>query len=186
MYRYNKQALAFEKVNMNLLGIKIALACIAISIVTGFAVAPRASIKNLTQEEKIILVREYNEFTEAKLVEEIKQLNFKFPYIILAQSYQETGHYKSGIFLSGNNLFGMKEAKTRATLAQGTQRDHAYYKTWQESLYDYALFYSTYLSSIKTEGEYYGYLEQHYAQDPNYVQRIKSIVVRRNLKKLFK
>jgi uncharacterized FlgJ-related protein len=186
MYRYNKQALAFEKVNINLLGIKIALACIAISIVTGFAVAPRASIKNLTQEEKIILVREYNEFSKDRLTKKISELNFRFPHIILAQATLESGHFKSDIFLENHNMFGMKEAFQRTNLAKGSNRGHAYYESWQEGVYDYALYYSTYLCTIRTEGEYYEYLKQNYAEDPTYVQRLQEIIKRENLKSKFK
>jgi flagellum-specific peptidoglycan hydrolase FlgJ len=79
----------------------------------------------------------------------------------------------------------MKEAKSRATLAKGTNRGHAYYASWQESLYDYALFYSTYLYDIKTEGEYFGYLEQYYAEDPTYVQRLKALIKKNDLKSKF-
>jgi len=123
--------------------------------------------------------------SQSKNYEKINQLNFKFPHIILAQSYQETGHYKSSIFLENNNLFGMKEAKLRANLAKGTNRGHAYYETWQESVIDYALYYSTYLYKIRTEGEYFEYLRQNYAEDPTYVQRLKQIIKKQDLKSKF-
>lgn len=184
-YKFNKETLAFQKTrisNVTLLGLG---AFIGLSLILGFTSNPTNKVQTLSQEEKLIVIREYNEFSQERLIQKIKQLNFKFPHIILAQSYQETGHYKSGIFLECKNLFGMKEAKLRATLAKGTNRNHAYYDSWQESLYDYALFYNTYLNDIKTEGEYYGYLEQYYAEDPTYVQRLKSIVNKRKLKEKF-
>lgn len=183
-YKYNQDKLAFEQVQTATF-IKGGLIIIAISLAIGFGVAPRATTQNLTPEEKLIVVREYNGFSEHKLVEKIKQLNFKYPHIILAQAMQETGNFKSTIFKQGNNLFGMKQAKIRATLAQGTNNGHAYYETWQESVYDYAMFYNTYLNDIKTEGEYYGYLQQYYAEDPAYVERLKIIIVKRKLKNKF-
>jgi flagellum-specific peptidoglycan hydrolase FlgJ len=79
----------------------------------------------------------------------------------------------------------MKEAKIRATLAKGTNRGHAYYENWQSSVVDYALYYATYLSDIKTEGEYFEYLRQNYAQDPTYVERLKSLIKKRKLKAKF-
>jgi flagellum-specific peptidoglycan hydrolase FlgJ len=82
-------------------------------------------------------------------------------------------------------MFGMKEAKLRANLAKGTNRGHAYYETWQESVIDYALYYSSYLRSIKTEGEYFEYLRQNYAEDPTYVQRLKQIISKQDLKSKF-
>ena len=184
-YKFNEQTLLFEKTKVSnkvLVGVGVA---VGLLLTLGFTTNPANKVKSLSTEEKLIVVREYNEFSEGRLIDKIKQLNFRFPHIILAQSYQETGHYKSGIFLECKNLFGMKEAKIRATLAKGTNRNHAYYDSWQESLYDYALFYNTYLNDIKTEGEYYGYLEQYYAEDPTYVQRLKSIVNKRKLKEKF-
>jgi len=184
-YKFNKETLLFEKTkitNVTLLGLGV---FIGLSLILGFTSNPTIKIQTLSQEEKLIVIREYNEFSEAKLIEKINQLNFKFPHIILAQSYQETGHYKSGIFLENNNLFGMKEAKLRANLAKGTNRGHAYYETWQESVIDYALYYSSYLRSINTEGEYFEYLRQNYAEDPTYVQRLKQIIKKQELKSKF-
>jgi hypothetical protein len=184
-YKFNEQTLDFEKTklsNKSLIGFG---AAVGLLLIFGFTSNPDNKVQNLSQEEKLIVIREYNEFSEAKLIEKIKQLNFKFPHIILAQSYQETGHYKSGIFLENNNLFGMKEAKLRSNLAKGTNRNHAYYDTWQDSVVDYALFYSTYLHDIKTEGEYFEYLKQNYAEDLTYVQRLKALIKNRNLKSKF-
>ena len=82
-------------------------------------------------------------------------------------------------------MFGMKEAVVRSNLAKGTNRGHAMYNSWQECVIDYALYYSTYLSDIKTEGEYFEFLKQNYAEDPTYVTRLKSIIKTRNLKAKF-
>jgi flagellum-specific peptidoglycan hydrolase FlgJ len=79
----------------------------------------------------------------------------------------------------------MREAKLRVNLAKGTNREHAYYDSWQECVYDYALYYSTYLSDIKTEGEYFEYLRQNYAEDKTYIQRLKQIIKKQNLKSKF-
>lgn len=185
LYKYNKETLDFERVDLYSKGKKITLAVVGISLLFGFTIAPKAVVQDLSQEEKLIVVREYNEFSEKALIEKIDKLNFRYPYIILAQSYQETGHYKSNIFLTGNNLFGMKQAQLRVTLAKGTLNGHAYYENWQDSVNDYAMFYATYLSDIKTEGEYFEYLKQNYAEDPTYVQRLKALINKRNLKTKF-
>jgi uncharacterized FlgJ-related protein len=184
MYRFNKETLDFEKISI-LKYVKYLLAIIAIMFTIGFATAPRAEVKNLSQEEKLIVIREYSEFTETALIAKIKALNFKYPHIVLAQTYLETGHYKSVIFKENHNMFGMREAAQRANLAKGTNRNHAYYDNWQDSLLDYALYYSTYLYGIKTEGEYFEYLRQNYAEDRTYVDRLKEIIKKRNLKSLF-
>jgi uncharacterized FlgJ-related protein len=184
-YKFNEETLLPEKVNVTnktLMGLG---AAVGLLLVFGFTSNPANEVQNLSQEEKLIVVREYNEFSETKLIEKITELNFKYPYIILAQAKLESGHFKSTIFLENNNMFGMKEAKLRANLAKGTNRGHAYYETWQESVIDYALYYSSYLRSIKTEGEYFEYLRQNYAEDLTYVQRLKEIIKKEELKNKF-
>ncbi len=185
-YKFNKEKLAFEKTNITNKILTSLGFTIGVVLILGFTIFPNKDIKTLSLEEKIIVIKEYNEFSQEKLVTNIGELNFKFPYIILAQSMQETGNFKSSIFKENNNLFGMKEARIRATLAQGTNRGHAHYNTWQESLYDYAMYYNAYLRKIKTEDEYFEYLRQNYAEDPEYVLRLKSIIKKKKLKELFK
>ena len=184
-YKFNEQTLLPEKVkltNKSLLGFG---AAVGLLLVFGFTSNPSNKVENLSQEEKLIVVREYSEFSEEKLIEKIAELNFRYPHIILAQAKLESGNFKSTIFLENNNMFGMREAKLRANLARGTNRAHAYYDSWQESVLDYALYYSTYLSDIRTEGEYFEYLKQNYAEDPTYVQRLKEMIKKQDLKSKF-
>ena len=184
-YKFNEETLLPEKVNVTnktLIGLG---AAVGLLLVFGFTSNPANKAQNLSQEDKLIVIREYNEFSEEKLIEKITELNFRYPHIILAQAKLESGHFKSTIFLENNNMFGMKEAKLRANLAKGTNRGHAYYETWQESVIDYALYYSSYLRSINTEGEYFEYLRQNYAEDPTYVQRLKQIISKQDLKSKF-
>jgi uncharacterized FlgJ-related protein len=97
----------------------------------------------------------------------------------------ETGHWKSDIFLENNNLFGMKEARSRITTAIGTNKNHAEYNTWRESVYDYAFYQNRYLNNIRSENDYYQYLGASYAEDPTYVSKIKIMVDKYKLKQLF-
>lgn len=145
----------------------------------------REKLEDITYEERVLIIKEYNTFSEDRLVAEIKKLNFRFPHIVLAQAKLESSNFTSKLFRENNNLFGMKEAKSRMTTALGTERSYAYYETWKESLFDYALYSATYLKNLKTEGEYYRYLEQNYAEDPNYIQKVQTTVNSNNLKSLF-
>lgn len=184
-YKFNEQTLDFERTkitNKSLIGFG---AAVGLLLMFGFTSNPANKVQNLSQEEKLIVIREYNGFSEQRLIEKINQLNFRYPHIILAQAKLESGNFKSTIFLENNNMFGMKEAKLRANLAKGTNRNHAYYETWQDCILDYALYYSTYLSDIRTEGEYFEYLRQNYAEDPTYVQRLKEIIKKQELKNKF-
>lgn len=184
-YRFNEKSLNFEKTSISgglLIGIGIGIVCL---FILGFTLYNKRTIEKLSDEERLLIISEYNEFTEEKLIKNIKDLNFKFPHIVLAQAIQETGDFKSNVFLENNNLFGMKQAKVRITLAKGTNRGHAYYHNWQESLHDYAIYYSTYLSKIRTEEEYFNYLEQNYAEDTEYINRLQKIIELRKLKEKF-
>lgn len=144
-------------------------------------------IPEITQKyEKILIAEEENRFTEEKFIAKIKELNIKHPHIALAQSYLESGMFTSKMFKENNNMFGMKEAKSRINLAKGTQYKHAYFESWEDCLLDYAYYRATYTSKLKTEQQFYIYLGNYYAEDPNYVSKLKNMVNRYNLKDKFK
>jgi len=124
-------------------------------------------------------------FNQDSLIELLKDLNVKYPHIVLAQSILETGHYKSKVFKENHNLFGMKEARIRIHTAKGTKNGHAYYENWKESVYDYAFYQSTYYSDVKSEKQYYRKLDRSYAEAKNYINTLKDIVERENLTEKF-
>jgi flagellum-specific peptidoglycan hydrolase FlgJ len=123
-------------------------------------------------------------FSEELLIEAIKQMKLDHPHIVLAQAKLETGHFKSTIFLENNNLFGMKQARSRPTTALGEHRGHAVYRNWRESLIDYVL-YSAYYTDDKSEHELYVHLGEHYAEDPIYEVKLRDVVEREELEILF-
>ena len=85
---------------------------------------------------------------------------------------EDENEFTSVIFQDGMNLFGMKQARIRINTAKGTKKGHAYYNTWEESLYDYAFFSSSYLYKIKSDREYFQYLDKYYAEDPKYTKKL--------------
>lgn len=186
-YKYNSESIKFEPVNVT--PVKWWYVLIAIIpyllVLASFLIPSENNIISFEKEKQLIILTNENQFSEEKLVDKIKQLNFKFPHIVLAQSKLETGNFSSLIFKEQNNLFGMKEAKVRINLAKGTRNNHAYYDSWNESLLDYALYASTYLSKIKNEEQYFDYLRQNYAEDTLYVTKIKNIIHKENLELLF-
>ena len=187
IYKFDKDQLNYVK---NTKGIKVVTLIVLALILASFLAGRYAKLETLDKFEKELIVlnleKEKSKFSEAKLIELLKALNVKFPHIVLAQSKLETGYYKSQVFKHNNNLFGMKQARVRVNTAKGTNLNHAYYKTWQESVYDYAFYSCRYLSNIKTENEYYAALDASYAEASQYSQTLKGIVKKRNLKKLFK
>lgn len=186
IYKYDKTNLIYKK---DFKTIKIViLTCISL-VAISFIVGRYVKIQSLESYEKELIVldmtAEQNRFSEDKLVELLKELNVKFPYIVLAQSMIETGKWESNIFKENHNLFGMKEARVRINTALGTQNNHAYYETWVESVYDYAFYQSRYLSNIKTEADYFLYLSNSYAEDGRYVEVLKKTIKTNNLKEYF-
>jgi hypothetical protein len=185
IYTYCKNQLIHRKVNLFKTSIILA-SIIGVSSVASYYIGIHSGFKKLTPVEKSIIIKRSDEFSKEKLVQMLKDLNVKQPHIVMAQSMTETGHWKSSIFLENNNLFGMKESSRRITTAEGTNRNHAYYNHWRESVYDYAFYQCRYVSSVRNEAEYFQYLGASYAEDPNYVKTLKEMIRKYKVKELFK
>ena len=188
LYYYSKQKLHFtnvtRKVVIGILGYTFFL------ILSTFLLTHnsdrREVIETITPEERMVVINENNtEFSSDTLIYMLKELNVKFPHIVLAQSILETGHWTSKIFLENHNLFGMKEAYVRVHTAKGTQYGHAYYEDWEESVYDYAFYQCRYLGAIRTEDEYFNYLSNSYAEATNYIKILKQVIVDEKLREKF-
>lgn len=183
IYKFDKNTLEFKRIK--LFNFSFATLIAILSFVSLGDIQSGDIQSSDMEEEIIVIMNKKSEFTEEKLVVALKRLNIKFPYIVYAQAQLETGRFKSKIFRENNNLFGMKEAKSRINTAIGTQNNHAYYETWMESVYDYAFYSSSYLRKIQNESDYFDYLSQSYAEDPNYIKSLKRIINQQNLKSKF-
>jgi hypothetical protein len=179
LYKYNKHELKFEPV----VKLKYFRWVVVMLVLMSFVSINTMEIKDYERILEININGE-REFSEEKLVRKLKELNVKYPHIVLAQAKLESNNYSSRIFIDNNNLFGMKEARVRINLAKGTQYRHAYYNTWQESVLDYAFWIATYGSKCKTEQQYYNLLNG-YAEDPNYQAKLKNLISKNQLKEKF-
>lgn len=193
LYTYCKESLSFKKVKLSrnyiVTGSLLTMSIIYFTLTGMVSAARDAGIKEGLQTpaetELVILESEEDQFSQEALVEELKRLNVRFPHIVLAQAILETGYYDSRVFKENNNLFGMKQARARATTAKGTQLGHAYYDHWKESVTDYALYQAAYLNKLRTETRYLNYLDRNYAEAKNYDQALQQIIERHQLKELF-
>lgn len=193
LYTYCKKELNFQRIKTSKL-LKVLLG-VVIFATLGFTVAINnatdeafeTELEEMPYEEKVIIINEIEKeaFSQDALIEELKRLNIRFPHIVLAQSMLETGHFESNVFRANNNLFGMKQARQRCTTARGTNLNHAYYDNWKESVMDYALFQSAYLRDLKTEAQYFSYLDRNYAEAQNYDQAVKNMINKYDLEELF-
>lgn len=186
-YKYDSKSLLWKK---DWRKVKIALSAVIVLMVSSFIFGRFLRFQSLDDYEKELVVvsleKEKNKFSEDKFVSELKRLNVKFPYIVMAQAIAETGHYKSQVFKENNNLFGMKQATVRINTAKGTQNGHAYYDNWYQSVYDYAFYQCRYLGQINSENEYYLYLSNSYAEaGDGYVKLLKEIIETEKLKEKF-
>lgn len=133
----------------------------------------------ITQKEKVYMV-EYRDkpdkFTEEKLVQYLKDLNVKYPEVVYAQAVMESGGFKSDLFKSQNNIFGMKRAKQRATLALEKKTLYACFKNWRESVIDYVLYQSKFIHKIDSRQEYISHLAKNYATSGHYDEHLMQVI----------
>lgn len=193
LYTYCSESLSYRKVKLAkkplAIGL-IGLLALGYFLLTGMISAAKdqgfqEATELPVETELLVLEAEEDQFSQEALVEELKKLNVRFPHIVLAQAILETGYYESRIYQENHNLFGMKQARARATTAKGTQLGHAYYDHWKESVTDYALYQAAYLNKLRTEKKYLNYLDKNYAEASNYDKHLVDIINRHNLKELF-
>jgi hypothetical protein len=116
---------------------------------------------------------------ESNLYESILCMNFENPEIVWAQAILETGHLKSKLCKNYNNLFGMKMARKRYTLATGrTNHGYAVYNSKDSSLADYLVWQNV---LIKKKGSmsstaYMNYINMVYCETPGYSKQLKQIL----------
>lgn len=178
IYRYNRETLRYERVKVGrylLLGVILLALMVALSSFT--QQEAEVEVEYIEAEKKIELSIS-NEFTEEAFLKEVDKYSFRFPDVIIAQARLESANFTSAIFREGNNIFGMKEAKSRLTLAKGTHRNHAYYDSWQESLQDRALYEASYTHKIKNKDNYIAYLDRLYAEDGSYAIKLQKAIKR--------
>lgn len=175
LYKFDKHKMNFVIATRTYLRMIYCLllgSIISFIIITCMQTEKLNSIKYITEETRMLVINQENEFSEVKLKEYIIGLNIKFPHIVFAQAKLESGYFKSTIFRENNNLFGMRVASRRPTTNKGENRGHAVFDTWKESVLDYAFYQARFLGDIKTEGEYIQYLKANYAEDPGYVDKV--------------
>jgi uncharacterized FlgJ-related protein len=120
------------------------------------------------------------ELTPENLRSFIKTLNLAHPDIVYAQAMLESGNLTSSLVKSNSNLFGMKVPSSRAKVSVKNKSNYSYFERttlegWQMSVIDYALWQSRY-ANYKSKKDYFDHLSRHYAEDPNYVGKLKNII----------
>ncbi len=119
-----------------------------------------------------------SEFNPENLKRALKLYGIKNPDIVFKQAILETGSFTSDIFKENNNLFGMKHPYVRTTTSLGSNRGHALYFNWLDSVRDMAHFQDYYWYRIEHmhKDDYYSFLDDVYATDRWYVNKLKNIL----------
>jgi uncharacterized FlgJ-related protein len=115
-------------------------------------------------------------FSELNVYKQLVKVGIAYPDVVLAQAKIETGNFTSKIFRENNNMFGMKLPERRQTTAVGKSRNHAKYIDWIQSVRDYKLWQDQMIHRAPTKRAYLAYLKRNYAEDKNYIKKIKQII----------
>ena len=117
----------------------------------------------------------YDSITICMVEQLLKDNNMEHWEIVLAQIILESGRLTSNLSKSNNNLIGMKHPRQRPTTSLEERNGYAYYSDWRSCIFDYMIWQSRYAKKLSVE-EYYQKLGETYAEDTQYVNRLKEIV----------
>ena len=152
------------------IAIGIALVCL-MAFYMGLRIASEDPKEYKPSEAKVDTL-EYKQHFHSKspqdgLIEALIYYDVKYPHIVYAQALIETGNFKSSLCLNDNNLFGLYNSRR----GRYHRFDH-----WTESVIAYKDFIQ---HRYKPPEDYYKFLQRiGYAEDPNYISKLKGIVNR--------
>jgi flagellum-specific peptidoglycan hydrolase FlgJ len=153
---------------------------VAFCILFGFIVGKYNGIKSTTtkirtEARKIECADSINTQCLKNLLDKSK---VKFSHIVLAQAKLESKLFTSPIAVTNKNIFGMKIAATRFTFATNGHDygNYAMYESYADCVLDYKAWQMQCAYLINDEDHYYELLGRIYAQDPQYVKKLKILV----------
>lgn len=121
------------------------------------SVKSKKEITEIIQDSSLTKVlNEYN------LKEELIKCNIPHADIVLAQAKLETGHFKSKLVQTHQNIFGLKKGNS-----------YRQYSHWTECVQDY----KKYISNRYKGGDYFEFLDKiGYATDTCYTKTLKKMI----------
>lgn len=150
--------------------ISILLVSIILGFVTGYSlhywIHDSRNVDNeviLLPEHPFYLLEEVN---EEVLYNTLKHYGFPNPAAITAQAVLESGNFKSRLCIRHNNLFGLYNSR---------KKSYFKFDSWISCVFAYKDFI---LNKYKEGEDYYGFLSRiGYAEDPNYVEKVKKLEI---------
>lgn len=150
--------------------ISILLVSIILGFVTGYS--PHHWIHDSRNvDNEVILLPEHpfyllEEVNEEVLYNTLKHYGFPNPAAITAQAVLESGNFKSRLCIRHNNLFGLYNSR---------KKSYFKFDSWISCVFAYKDFI---LNKYKEGEDYYGFLSRiGYAEDPNYVEKVKKLEI---------
>lgn len=137
---------------------------------------------NLSKIETVIMKWEGQPLTEEALACVLIELEMEYPKVVFRQAMLETGHLRSKLCRTHNNLFGMRKPRKRMTFAIGETRGrYAKFKDWVYSVADYKLW----QGDVQVDSYYTFLKRRNYASNPHYVSLLKAIVIDTSITSIF-
>jgi uncharacterized FlgJ-related protein len=112
--------------------------------------------------------------TSENVATAIIEFDIQYPELVFKQAVLESGNFTSRLCIKSNNLFGMRQPRTRKTHAIGrTNSSYAVFKHWSHSIADYKLWQGT-----KKISNYQQFLtSRKYSANLHYVQTLNKIKI---------
>ena len=126
-------------------------------------------IVEMPEEKYIDLLIEFEEY--------VYMYHIKYPDVVIAQAYLESGYLTSPLFVETNNPFGMRIAKQRPTSQLGEYNGYAIYSSLKDAVLDYAIWQNGLNKEYTKDLEsYMNYLNSYYATDSTYKEKLWWII----------
>ena len=125
-----------------------------------------------------------NPISEKILYKHLLLMRAPHPEIILAQAVEESGHFTNELYKFNHNFTSMKDSQSRITTTGRGKGKFKMYKDWQECVTDYIFWQFTFNTDKMTDQEYLQFIGKVYAEDTNYLSKIKDTMKKIDYKKL--
>jgi flagellum-specific peptidoglycan hydrolase FlgJ len=102
----------------------------------------------------------------------------RFSHIVYAQAILESNNFKSNLCKNNNNIFGMKVPAQRFTFCINPfdYGNYSKYESIEYCILDYKAWQMQNAYNIYTEEGYFNLLSNIYAEDKNYINKLKQII----------
>lgn len=163
----------------------IAISIIGLTCYFGYDLNDELSTEFKVTRERVSYINfQDSVINDSILYSMITSLRIPHEKIVFAQAKLESNTYKSELYKTNFNLFGMKYATKRPTITTYEYMGYQKYTNWKESLVDYLIWQLSHNVDKLSDDKYFDYLHAVYAEDPSYVSKLKNIILKTNFEKL--